>query len=281
VELVDITRVARYTRVRLMDEPHIHSEVEVNFVTEGRMTYLFAGEAITLRQGQLGLFWGTVPHRVVAIDEPTSFVCLYLSIANLIALPECEALKNAVLKGHLLVARRVDELDPPLFRRWHEDLEARDPRRADLVREELMARLRRLDVEGWSDLSARATPEPVPPQARGMAKAQRMARFIAENLSRRLTVEQIAAAVGLHPSYAMALFKESLGLTINGYITQHRLSHAQAMLLSTDAEIVRIAFESGFGSVSRFYDAFKARFGTSPRRFRERHRGGAAETARA
>lgn len=272
MELVDITAVARSLRVELMPEPHIHSEIEVNFVTQGRMTYLFSGQAMSLAKGQLGLFWGTVPHRVVEIEEPTTFVVLYLPVANFLAIPESERLKAAVLHGHLLLARRVDELDGSLFHRWHQDLATRDLRRADIVRHELMSRIRRIDIEGWDDLSERSTPEPVPAHARGMVKAQRMACFIAERLEQRLSVEEIADAVGLHPNYAMALFKETLGVTVNQYITRHRLSHAQAMLLSTDGDIVRIAFESGFGSVSRFYDAFKTRFGISPRRFRELHR---------
>ncbi|MFO1068081.1 MAG: helix-turn-helix domain-containing protein [Geminicoccaceae bacterium] len=272
MELVDITSVARYTRVRLMAEAHIHSEVEVNFVLEGRMTYLFSGEMRSLAAGQLAVFWGTVPHRCIEIAEPTSFVCLYLPIASFLELPECAALKSAVLKGGLLVAREVDALDASLFLRWHKDLETGDRRRADLVRQELQARVRRIDVEGWTDVTGKAGEQPLPPEARPMAKAQQMARFIAENLDRRLSVEEVAQAVGLHANYAMALFKRSLGLTVGQYVVRQRLSQAQAMLLSTDLEIARVAFESGFGSVSRFYDAFTRSVGVTPRQFRDEHR---------
>jgi AraC-like DNA-binding protein len=271
LELVDIMRVARSTRPALMAEAHIHSEVEVNLVTEGSMTYLFGGHSLTLTAGELGVFWGTVPHRTIALAEPTSYVCLYLPISGFLAIPAGEAFRKAVLSGHLLVADGVDQLDRSLFQRWHRDLEEPDPRRRELVRDELMARLRRVDMEGWRDLSSTAAAEP-PPEARRLAKAQRMASFIAQHLAEDLHMREIAGAVHLHPNYAMRLFKDCLGLTVRQYVIRQRLSHAQAMLLSSDRDVTGIAFDCGFGSLSRFYEAFQAAFRTTPRDFRQRHR---------
>ena len=274
MELVDIMRVARSTRPALMAEAHIHSEVEVNLVTEGRMTYLFGGRPLALDAGQLGIFWGTVPHRTIALAEPTGYVCLYLPIPAFLAIPASQAFRQAVLAGHMLVARRTDELDRSLFLRWHRDLELADPRRHELVRDELTARLRRVDVEGWSDLYAATDAEP-PPETRRLAKAQRMASYIAQHLGEELRIQDIAAAVNLHPNYARSLFKECLGLTVRQYVVRQRLSHAQALLLSSDREVTAIAFAAGFGSLSRFYEAFHAAFRTSPLDYRQRWREGA------
>lgn len=271
MELVDIMRVARSTRPALMAEAHVHSEVEVNLVTEGRMNYLFGGHVHALEGGELGVFWGTVPHRTIGLAEPTRYVCLYLPIQGFLAIPAGEAFRKAVLAGHLLVARGTDELDRSLFLRWHRDLEEPDPRRRELVRDELMARLRRVDMEGWRDLSATAVAEP-PPEARRLAKAQRMASYIALHLGEDLYMRDIAAAVHLHPNYAMSLFKDCLGLTVRQYVIRQRLSHAQAMLLSSDRDVTGIAFDCGFGSLSRFYEAFQEAFRTTPRDFRLRHR---------
>lgn len=272
MELVDPGALTPSLRVEVMPEPHIHSEIEVNFLLEGRMTYLFSGEIQTLAAGELGLFWGTVPHRVIAIDDPTSFVCLYLPIETFFALPTSPGFKQAIMRGRLLRATCVEGPDASLFLRWHRDITSGDPRRAELVRDELASRLRRVDVEGWVDLSAHGGREPSAPRARQMAKAQRMARYVAENLGTPLRVAEIAAAVALHPNYAMSLFKETLGITVGQYITRQRLSHAQAMLLSTDHDVTRIAFDSGFGSLSRFYEAFKERFGCPPLDYRRQHR---------
>ena len=99
---------------------------------------------------------------------------------------------------------------------------------------------------------------------------ERMAQFIGENAMEDISVEDVANAASLHPNYAMALFKRSLGLTINQSITRHRLDTAQSLLIATDMAVTEIAFNCGFGSLSRFYDAFNQRFRTSPRAFRQR-----------
>jgi AraC-like DNA-binding protein len=279
MERVEGSALTRSLRVEVMPEPHIHSEVEVNFLLEGQMTYLFSGAVQSLAAGELGLFWGTVPHRVIATAPPTSFVCLYLPIEAFLGLPAGGPFKSAIVRGHLLRARVVDPADASLFLRWHRDLETGDGRRAQLVREELASRLRRIDLEGWTDLSGEGGAEPRQPRARRMARAQRMARYIAENLERGPSVAEIAGAAALHPNYAMSLFKETLGLTIGQYVNRQRLSHAQAMLLSTDQDVTRIAFASGFGLLSRFYEAFKGRFGAAPVEYRRRHRPTAAEAS--
>ncbi len=68
----------------------------------------------------------------------------------------------------------------------------------------------------------------------------------------------------------MTIFKREVGLTINQSIVRHRLDTARSMLVATDRPVAQIAFESGFGSLSRFYQAFEARFHSSPGAFRQR-----------
>jgi transcriptional regulator GlxA family with amidase domain len=63
-----------------------------------------------------------------------------------------------------------------------------------------------------------------------------------------------------------------LNTTLIDYLTQHRVSHAQRLLATTDRKIVHVALESGFGSISRFNDAFRRGCGCSPREYRQQHR---------
>jgi AraC family transcriptional regulator, melibiose operon regulatory protein len=75
--------------------------------------------------------------------------------------------------------------------------------------------------------------------------------------------------VHIHPTYAMHLFRETFGVSIIDYLTQHRIAHAQQLLATSDKSVMEIALESGFNSVSRFYTAFNAICGKSPRAYRE------------
>ena len=99
-----------------------------------------------------------------------------------------------------------------------------------------------------------------------------MLRFVAEHALGDVRAEAVAASSGLHPNYAMSLFKRSVGQSITQAITRHRLDTAQSLLISTDKSITEIVYESGFGSISRFYEAFSDRFGERPKKFRQRLR---------
>ncbi len=106
-----------------------------------------------------------------------------------------------------------------------------------------------------------------------MSKAEEIACFLATHYRRPLSTEEIGRAVGLHPNYAMNLFKKVFSTTLTEYLTQQRLSHAQRLLATTNQKILNVALESGFGSVSRFNDVFRKSFGCSPRGYRQEHRG--------
>ncbi len=101
-------------------------------------------------------------------------------------------------------------------------------------------------------------------------KAEAMAGLIAERYAEPLRIEQIAAAVALHPHYAMQLFRRSFGVSIGVYLTQQRIAHAQRLLATTEQSILMIAFEVGFASASRFYAAFQAHCRLTPRAYRQR-----------
>jgi len=75
-----------------------------------------------------------------------------------------------------------------------------------------------------------------------------------------------------HPDYAATLFKKTFGTTLNRFLVDHRIQHAQRMLVTSDENILQIAFDSGFNSLSRFNAAFKDLCGATPRGFRKTHR---------
>jgi hypothetical protein len=58
LDLVAVTALEHSQKVACMAEPHMHSEIEVDLVRTGAMTYLFSGGAVTLPAGRLVVFWG-------------------------------------------------------------------------------------------------------------------------------------------------------------------------------------------------------------------------------
>lgn len=261
--------------VAVMAQPHRHSQFEINHLLSGAMTYWLDGREVRLEAGRTAIFWGMVPHQAIAHEPDTRFVCLYLPAAIVVSLPIGETLRKALFSGDVVEATRQLSTDDASFLRWREDLMADDPGLEGIVRDELSARLRRVDRDGWRDLRD-ASVVALGDSRRGAGgadKVETMARFIGENSARDISASEVAAAAALHPNYAMGLFRKGTGLTITQYINRCRLDTAQALLVANDDDIAGIAFASGFGSLSRFYEAFQSRFTMSPARFRRWHRG--------
>ena len=133
------------------------------------------------------------------------------------------------------------------------------------ARLEVQARLLRF-AKRVSNRAALTYPTP------NLSQADKIACYIAQNYRQPLTSRSIAAASGLHPNYAMNLFRKAFGTTMTAFITQHRISHAQRLLVTTDDAILDVALSAGFQSLSRFNEAFKAACGCSPRDYRKAHR---------
>ncbi|WP_183758927.1 MULTISPECIES: helix-turn-helix domain-containing protein [unclassified Rhizobium] len=258
--------------VRTMSGPHMHSQVELNFVLDGTITYWFDGRLLQIKAGQLCLFWGMVPHQVIDIKEPTSFVCLYVPMSALIHLGNRQEFRDAIFAGGLIEAQVVTAYDRPVLLRWRDELLSGNLELEQIVRDELVARIKRIAVEGWHDLRhlGSALALPYHHDADRLPKVEQMLRYIAENCHKKISVNDVGDAAALHPNYAMSIFKKSVGMTINQAITRHRLDTAQSLLIATESPVSNIAFDAGFASLSTFYEAFEKRFGVKPRDYRSR-----------
>ncbi len=260
--------------VHRMAGPHMHSQIELNFVLTGQMTYWFDGRELTVDEGRLCLFWGMIPHQVTDRREGTRFVCLYVPMSVFLGLANLSRFRDAVFRGAMIEALEIRSWDRDIFQRWREELLAGDENLTEIVRNELTARVLRIERDGWRDLreEGSAIASFSANDSERVEHIERMLRFIAEHALDSISADDVGNAVGLHPNYAMSIFKRAVGHTINQAIVRHRLDTAQSLLISTDLSITDVAFESGFGSVSRFYEAFSERFVEKPTAFRRRMR---------
>jgi transcriptional regulator GlxA family with amidase domain len=61
-------------------------------------------------------------------------------------------------------------------------------------------------------------------------------------------------------------------VTLNEYVNLLRLSYAQALLMQEDTNVLDVAMESGFRSLSAFNKSFRKISGKSPSDFRRHSR---------
>ncbi len=113
---------------------------------------------------------------------------------------------------------------------------------------------------------------PAPESTPAQKLVKRMAEaclYISQNCTKPLTLEEVAAQMGISKSYFANLFKRYTNTTFVAFLTAERIKHAQMLFRNQDTHIIDIAFESGFTSLSAFNRAFKKLTGMSPSQFRE------------
>jgi len=261
-----------------MKGPDHHNEIEVNILTKGWVTYLLGGRKVRISAGQLGVFWAAIPHQILEFEPDISYFVATIPFAWFLQCRLPDRFVQPLLHGEVLSeklsAGRMRH-DQELFGQWETDLLKPNDEVQRVVMLEIEARLRRMIAA----MPANATPAPAaktrarPSGLHGgeLNKVEQMACLIAQHYTEQLTVTEIGQQVGLHPNYAMGLFKKAFGTTLIDYLTHHRVSHAQRLLATTDEKIVEVAFSSGFNSISRFNEAFRRACGCTPRAYRVQH----------
>jgi AraC-like DNA-binding protein len=169
-----------------------------------------------------------------------------------------------------VVTGATDPSDDHNFERWNRYARSGDPVKAQHAVNELLLRLERVRFEPYRLVPEASTSEDAasPFDQQSSRNVGRMCDFIAENFLYEIDSVDIAEAADIHPKYAMNVFKKSTGMTLNEYLNLLRLSYAQALLMKEDANVLRVAMESGFGSLSAFNKSFRKLAGMSPSDFR-------------
>jgi AraC-like DNA-binding protein len=98
--------------------------------------------------------------------------------------------------------------------------------------------------------------------------AMRARAVVSQRYRERLTLAQIAAAVGCSPFHLSRRFTRAFGVPIWRYVVRLRLRDALERILETRASLCEIGLATGFASQSHFGDAFRAEFGCAPGRVR-------------
>jgi AraC family transcriptional regulator len=99
-------------------------------------------------------------------------------------------------------------------------------------------------------------------------KLRRLIDFIEANLERDLTLEKMAAEVGISKLYLPRAFKAAFGQTPHQYVLRRRIERAKALLRGTSTPVAEVAFAAGFSSQSHLSNWFTRVMGVSPAAYR-------------
>lgn len=93
--------------------------------------------------------------------------------------------------------------------------------------------------------------------------------IIEQNISRQLTMRQVARMIGMNEHTLKAAFKQVFQIGIFEYMVRQKMEKAKALLLETEKPIKEIAVLSGYTKIQNFVAAFKRYFHVTPSSFRK------------
>lgn len=104
--------------------------------------------------------------------------------------------------------------------------------------------------------------------SKGNEITKKAIRYISQNFSRNLTLDEVADHVHLNSAYFSTLFKQSTGSSFKEYLNMVRIEESKRLLSNTDYSIIDISLATGFEDQSYFSKVFKKYTGLTPKQYR-------------
>jgi AraC-like DNA-binding protein len=99
-------------------------------------------------------------------------------------------------------------------------------------------------------------------------QVKRVNIHIEQNISRQVTIEELAQLANLSSSYFSAAFKVSYGTSPHNYIISRRVEHAKQLMLEGDSPLCEIALDCGLADQAHLSRIFRRVTNSTPSAWR-------------
>ncbi len=252
----------------IMSRHHYHSYYELVYIEHGSCRYLIEDRMLDLQEGDFLLIPPELFHYTHYSFGPCLRSGVYFRTSDLT--PELIAMLpgNEDFFSRVRIFQVPDSSRRPIAKLLSTMAEE------EAVADERSALMLRLRLQELLLLCSRICgfPEDAPADIyttdRQILQA---AHFINEHFRQQITAADIAAAAGFSPNYLSRKFRETTGIGVHEYLVLIRLRNAAYELVSTDSSVTEIALRCGFSDSNYFKDAFKKKYGMTPRVYRKAH----------
>ncbi|OAF14890.1 AraC family transcriptional regulator [Bradyrhizobium centrolobii] len=99
-------------------------------------------------------------------------------------------------------------------------------------------------------------------------RLKRVLQYVDDNLSGRITPQDLATVAGLSRMHFAAQFRAAIGIRPHEYLLKRRIERAQELLKQADVSLVDVALTIGFQTQAHFTTVFKRFAGDTPYQWR-------------
>lgn len=241
---------------------HTHDFFEISFLLEGEATYWFQNQWHTIRGGDLLLFNPQVEH---AEKQSTTSYSHQLHIGiRQFQLPDLAPNVFPTASPHVLLREnqlQIFDKAWQLMKEFNDQPDGFKLMGQALVTELLIFLLRSVQSnERFEEAKQRPT-----------LKNERLTRvvtsvqsYIEHNFEKDISLESLASAYYVSPTYLSKSFKEQLGISPITYLIQVRLKHAFQLLQDQHGSVKDVAQAVGYEDAYHFSKSFKKIYGVAP-----------------
>lgn len=235
--------------------PHIHSHLELIYLTEGCSIATYGTQQFLLEKGDLFLAFPNQIHYYHDQVPPAGYLVIFSPdlYGELKELFYSQIPISPVIKSHQLSTDAKDIL-VKLYAKIGSDLSF----------DQIVAKGCLLSLIGYILPSMDFLPS-----NSDQDSVKELLKYCSTHYTEPLTLDSVSKALYLNKYYISHIFKERMNLSFTDFINRMRTEHA-CNLLKMGANITEVAFASGFSSIRNFNRVFALNMGMTPREYMQR-----------
>lgn len=278
-DLIHINRVEEAIETHL----HAHDFIEIAYVISGTGIHSINGKDHVVSKGELFIINHEIPHEFKSLPDLKK---PRLRIYNCVFKPEfldytlvnCKDFHNVITNflfrsilfdededlNDLKIIDGENKIIEEIFEKMHLEYKLMGQGYIEILRAYLIELIINIFREySRSDINEK----PTKPKNKNII--DKVIRYMKENYSKEIKIEDLSTIAFFSPNYFSRLFKESTSMTISEYIQNLRIKEACRLLISTDNKVIDIALDVGYKDIKFFNQIFKKITGKMPSEYRK------------
>ena len=240
----------------------IHTQLdyfELTIATEGKGTVITNNEPVEVSAGDIYISFAGDFHRIISDSEqPLKFDFITIKSQN----EAIEACMEEIMAQNHAADRRVvrDEVILQLVSRVIKEVK-KQKKLSEKIIEAIITEIFVLLIR---DFDTAEQDESAGSKTEAEMLCFRLMNYIDNHIYSIRNLRELAATTNYSYNYLSNLFKETTGVTLQGYYHNRRLETSQLLLSSDEFTVSEVAGMLGYSSVYPFSLAFKKKFGYPP-----------------
>lgn len=235
--------------------PHMHREIELIYVTEGKITIINEGEKRIINQGEMAVIFSNCVHEYLT-ETKGEMIFLILSTS---LVPEYTEVFSNKLPVDFVINRAssINEFQM-IFAFLSQIVDFSD----NALNRAYVHLLFALIIDKMPLIQRTTSTSPT--------LESNIIKFVSENFTQPISLNEIAEHVGCSEYTVSRIFSNKIKIGFSNYLNQLRVDYARKLLRDTELKIIDIATETGFESLRTFNRAYKLNYSETPSDYRKK-----------